>query len=1038
MAPFDIPCSGDFVPRLSLSRHSVDIYPVFNRFRLDETTTFMRSKQTYFKHWTTLVALLVGVLSAKAAVIDVTTPLPRGEVRWTSDNTYILNGLVHALSDTDLHIEAGTVIKGRNIGPDAVQQGGLVICRGARIFAEGTPKHPIIMTAEEDDVNDPFDLDIYDRGLWGGLVIMGRAILNGAADSAGNASNPIHEVYEGLPDIAIEGEFVHRFGGTDDDDDSGILRYLSIRHGGARIEQNKEINGLTMGAVGRGTTIEFVEAYAIADDAFEWFGGTVNTRYLVAAFCDDDHFDCDQGYRGKNQFWFSIQAPDLKNYGFELNGEVNGTTGDLPREPFSTFEVYNVTSIGAGLGNQAGGEDNDTFRIREFSSPRIFNGIFTEFARRGIRIDGKSDFFLQNGSLRFENNLWWNFGNEAGDLDNSMENIAVDERAQVLFTDEARKNWIMDPELRGISRDADGGLDPRPAPGSPALVMGNVKQPPQDGFYTPVDYIGAFGTNDLWLNHWTAVYQYGIITPNGEDLPGNVVEVTTPLPRGEIVWSRTNTYVLNGLVHALSGTDLHIEAGTIIKGRNIGPDAVQQGGLVICRGARIFAMGTAQNPIIMTAEEDDVNDPFDLDIYDRGLWGGLVIMGRAILNGAADSAGNASNPIHEVYEGLPDIAIEGEFVHRFGGTDDDDDSGILRYLSIRHGGARIEQNKEINGLTMGAVGRGTTIEFVEAYAIADDAFEWFGGTVNTRYLVAAFCDDDHFDCDQGYRGKNQFWFSIQAPDLKNYGFELNGEVNGTTGDLPREPFSTFEVYNVTSIGAGLGNQAGGEDNDTFRIREFSSPRIFNGIFTEFARRGIRIDGKSDFFLQNGSLRFENNLWWNFGNEAGDLDNSMENIAVDERAQVLFTDQARKNWIMDPELRGISRDADAGLDPRPTLGSPALVMGNVKQPAQDGFYTPVHYIGAFGDMNWAADWTALSEYRVLTAVGGGNPVPPAMSTGEPTTLSIGMGVDGQIQLIWTEGTLESSDSIHGPFEPVADAASPFQVMPEGSGKFYRLQ
>jgi hypothetical protein len=99
----------------------------------------------------------------------------------------------------------------------------------------------------------------------------------------------------------------------------------------------------------------------------------------------------------------------LKNYGFELNGEVNGTTGAEPRAPFSTFEVYNVTAIGAGIGNSVGGEDNDTFRIREYSSPRIHNGIFTDFARRGIRIDDKSDWFLQNGSLRFENNLWWGY-----------------------------------------------------------------------------------------------------------------------------------------------------------------------------------------------------------------------------------------------------------------------------------------------------------------------------------------------------------------------------------------------------------------------------------------------------------------------------------------------------------------------------------------------------------------------------------------------------------------------------------------------------
>jgi hypothetical protein len=198
-------------------------------------------------------ALALASLSASAATIEVNTPLPAGDVTWTRDNTYILNGLVHALSGTRLFIEAGTVIKGRDTGTEPLARGGLVITRGAQIFAEGTPTQPIIMTAEADTLNG--NLDIYDRGLWGGLVVLGRTTLNGAALAAGNTlpneEGHIYDVYEGLPDHVINGERVHRFGGTDDEDNSGVIRYVSIRHGGARIEQNKEINGLTMGAVGR-------------------------------------------------------------------------------------------------------------------------------------------------------------------------------------------------------------------------------------------------------------------------------------------------------------------------------------------------------------------------------------------------------------------------------------------------------------------------------------------------------------------------------------------------------------------------------------------------------------------------------------------------------------------------------------------------------------------------------------------------------------------------------------------------------------------
>jgi hypothetical protein len=480
---------------------------------LDPNTIMKRNQLNWMR--TALALGLAGVmLPASAAIIEVTTPLPRGKVEWTRDNVYVLKGLVHALSGTQLHIEAGTVIKGEDLGTAALERGGLVICRGAQIFAEGTPTQPIIMTATIDDVDDPFDLDIYDRGLWGGLVVLGRAVLNGAADTTGNVASPVYDVYEGLPDHVIEGEFVHRFGGTDDDDNSGVIRYVSIRHGGARIEQNKEINGLTLGAVGRGTTIEFVEAYAIADDGFEFFGGTVNTRYLVSAFCDDDNFDADQGYSGLNQFWFVLQADDAQNYGMELNGEVSGTTGDHPRQPFSTFQAYNVTLIGAGVHNAPVGEDNDAFRIREFSTPRIHNGIFTDYSRRGVRIDDKSGQFLEDGTLQLTHNLWWGFRGEDGQPNNSVEWIAVDPRAQVLFTDPARRNLIADPLLRGISRDADGGLDPRPAPGSPALNPENVKPLPQDPFYRPAAYLGAFGDYN-WMVDWTALSAYGVMSAGG-------------------------------------------------------------------------------------------------------------------------------------------------------------------------------------------------------------------------------------------------------------------------------------------------------------------------------------------------------------------------------------------------------------------------------------------------------------------------------------------------------------------------------------------
>ncbi len=134
---------------------------------------------------------------------------------------------------------------------------------------------------------------------------MGKATINTASDVTGNAASPKYDVFEGLPDAQVGGQFVHRYGGNDDTHSSGTLRYVSIRHAGVVFQPNKELNGLSLCGVGRGTLIEYVETYATADDGFEFFGGNVNTKYLVSAFNDDDAFDTDQGYRGKNQFWFS-------------------------------------------------------------------------------------------------------------------------------------------------------------------------------------------------------------------------------------------------------------------------------------------------------------------------------------------------------------------------------------------------------------------------------------------------------------------------------------------------------------------------------------------------------------------------------------------------------------------------------------------------------------------------------------------------------------------------------------------------------------
>ncbi|MBM3871376.1 MAG: hypothetical protein FJ392_10490 [Verrucomicrobia bacterium] len=902
------------------------------------------------------LSLLLAASPAAADVVTISGSIT-SSTTWFATNTYHLVGKVYVQTGANLTIEPGTIVKGTN---DNALFGSLFVCQGAKLFAQGTPDRPIIFTSTADNIgttNAWPNLGIYERGLWGGIVIMGNATLNSAADATGNGATPKYDVYEGLPDTVINGQSVHRFGGSNDDDSSGVLRYVSIRHGGKRLESNKEINGLSLCGVGRGSVVEFVEAYAIADDGFEFFGGTVNTRYLVSAFNDDDAFDTDQGYRGTNQFWFGIQEHGVKDSGFEFDGDAPNT-GVLPT---SEWKVWNATILGSGAANGQG--SGNALTIREFAAPGIFNGIFGDFARRGISIDANASTHIPSGKLDIANNIFFGFGTS-----DTVANIGITASAQAFLSDATKTNLIVNPQLAGISRINDGGLDPRPLASSPALNPANVKAVTPGGFIVPTGYLGAFGPDNLWIAKWTTLSQYGIIRPNG-NFGQNIVTISGSLT-GTNNWSRTNIYHLLGKVYVENNAVLNIEPGTIIKGTN---DNTLFGALFVTRGGKIFARGTAQNPIIFTSTADNIgttNAWPNLGIYDRGLWGGIVLLGNSTLNSAVDATGNGSSPKYDVYEGLPDSVINGQNVHRFGGNNEADSSGVMRYVSIRHGGKRLESNKEINGLSLCGVGSGTTIEFIEAYAIADDGFEFFGGTVNTKWLVSAFNDDDAFDTDQGYRGQNQFWFGIQEHGAKDSGFEIDGDAPNT-GLLPT---SEWKIWNATVLGSGAAN--GQQSGNAFTIREFASPAFINGIFGDFARRGVSIDANAGTHIASGKLDFQNNIFFGFGTS-----DTVTNIGITANAQALLSDATKTNLIVNPQLAGISRLPGFGLDPRPVFGSPALAAANVKPTVANGFYVNAPYLGAFGDHNWAADWTTLGAYGIMTANGARIPN-TAVATGPP--------------------------------------------------------
>lgn len=448
-----------------------------------------------------LVALLAVPGAVFAADITVNANITTNTT-WTKDNTYILDGRVFVTNSATLTIQPGTVIKGRvRAAQDA---SALVIARGARIMADGTAAEPIIFTAQADNLNG--NLGQSDRGLWGGVVILGRARTN-TASGQGNI--------EGIPTT----EPLGIYGGTDDADNSGVFRYVSIRHAGSLLGPNNELNGLTMGAVGTGTTIEYVEVFANADDGFEWFGGTVNCRYLVSAFNDDDGFDWDEGYRGKLQFLFLIQDPAVGNQAFESDG---GTTPE-DGQPYALPVIYNVTAIGSGATGANALSLGPIFR--DNTGGRIFNSIFHDFRGYAFRIEAEtaqgqdSARRLAAGEITIANNLFGTFG--AGTTDAQLF-IAANATAggpapTANFTAEhiraaAQNNRVnTDPLFVAIDRSKSGQLDPRLRSGSPALQLAATA--PNDGFFTAANYLGAFTTSGNWAYAWTKLGRDGYFSP---------------------------------------------------------------------------------------------------------------------------------------------------------------------------------------------------------------------------------------------------------------------------------------------------------------------------------------------------------------------------------------------------------------------------------------------------------------------------------------------------------------------------------------------
>jgi hypothetical protein len=303
-------------------------------------------------------------------------------------------------------------------------------------------------------------------------------------------------------------------------------------------------------------------------------------------------------------------------------------------------------------------------------------------------------------------------------------------------------------------------------------------------------------------------------------------------------------WLLKGRVAVENGVTLTIPAGTIIKAASgTGADAST---LIIARGATLVADGTAEAPIVMTSVSDNIevggtypSSGPALNVDTRGLWGGLLVLGNAPCS--------LSNDVTELQiEGIPTSDTNG----LYGGSDAEDSSGSLQYISIRHGGAEIGEGNEINGLTLGGVGSGTTINHIEVLGNVDDGIEFFGGTVNATNLLVWGQGDDAIDIDQAYAGTIDGALVVLTA-ASDHGFEIDGPEGSSTG--------RFVLKNATVIGATDDCDAEGVDGEMADFRKGATGAVLNVLFKDFSGgKDVELDASADATTYTaGTLTFEN-------------------------------------------------------------------------------------------------------------------------------------------------------------------------------------
>lgn len=442
------------------------------------------------------------------------------------------------------------------------------------------------------------------------------------------------------------------------------------------------------------------------------------------------------------------------------------------------------------------------------------------------------------------------------------------------------------------------------------------------------------------------------------------------LTAANTVLSCDTVYVINDKIYVGDGKSITIAPGTVLKSP-VGPVGDAHA-LVVSRGGKIFAPGTRDCPIVFTSTSDLMDGNYGVN--NRGKWGGVVLLGRA-RNNLFAAGGPLSTGVEGVgfIEGFTAAEPRNLFGMPTGSADDNDNSGIMTFVSIRHAGDVVGPANELNGLTLGSVGAGTTLSHIEVVSNADDGIEFFGGSVDLKYASVLFNDDDGFDWDLGWKGSGQFWVVVKTDATTSTGgdngFECDGDDNnaGVYYTIPK-------VYNATFIGSKGTNGVAGDNGSALELKEASRGELRNCVLanytdgcTLYSEAGHPAPGDTYTLWATGTgtnLVIENNTFINCTNllkgAAGAVITAADTAAfvADGNVKVASIAGFVGSHVMNVSTNVVTTKHDL---------IPGADITTSTTPPVDGFFTPANYRGAFkvGQKSWLSDYSI----RALIALEG---------------------------------------------------------------------